>query len=54
MTKNVSASQQKKSELFAAIGTQHRRPVDLFLRLQKQSFLFTELLLNYNSSSSCM
>ena len=47
-------SQPKKSELFAVIGTQHRRPVELFLRLQQQRFLFTELFLNYSSSRLCM
>ena len=43
---------KNNSQLFAVIGTQHRRPVELFLRLQQQRFLFTELFLN-NSSSSC-
>ena len=42
---------KKNSELFAVRSTQHRRPVELFLRLQQQRFLFTELFLNYSSSS---
>ena len=41
---------KNNSELFAVIGTQHRRPVELFLRLQQQRFLFTEFFLNYSSS----
>ena len=54
MTKNVTASQKNNSELFAVIGTQHRRPVELFLRLQQQRFLFTEICLNYSSSCACV
>ena len=42
---------KNNSQLFAVTGTQHRRPVELFLRLQQQRFLFTELFLNYSSSS---
>ena len=51
ITKTVTASQKNNSELFAVKGTQHRRPVQLFLRLQQQRFLCTELFLNYSSSS---
>ena len=51
MTKNVTASRKNNSQLFTVTGTQHRRPVELFLRLQQQRFLFTEKFLNYSSSS---
>ena len=42
---------KNNSELFAVIGIPHRRPVELFLRLQQHRFLFTELFLTYSSSS---
>ena len=45
---------KKKSELFAVIGTQHRRPVELFLRLQQQRFLFTEIFLELQQQQLCM
>ena len=44
--------QQKKTEVSAVVGTQHRRMVELFLRLQQQRFLFTDFFLNDSSSSS--
>ena len=55
MTKNVAASQKIIRNCFAVTGTQHRRQVELCLRLQQQQrFLFTDLFLNYSSSRFCV
>ena len=45
---------KNNSELFAVIGTQHRRLVELFLRLQQQRFWFTELIFELQQQQLCM